>query len=834
MEFFPPIEIEGPQIYGYTELNEEYKGLIKVGFTQRSISVRMKEHYPTKSPEGIEKFKILFVESSVREDGSYFEDKLVHRIMEDAGIECVGGEWFRCNESDVKAAIVAARSNKKIDKERTQDFQLRPEHRQCIIETKKYFDIHADNPEITPHYLWNCKMMFGKNFTAYKIAIEMKWTRVLILTFKPAVQDSWENDLLSHQDFKDWEFIKGKTQSLDDCDPNKSVICFASLQDFLGKTKSGGIKTKNKWANTVNWDCIILDEYHWGAWNDRTKAYISEEDKIIFDEEKVVEKESGIKSCQDDWDEELSPLKTKNYLYLSGTPFRAISTGEFLETQIFNWTYADEQKAKLGFKGTPNPYASLPKMVMLTYKMPDELLRSAGETDFNEFDLNEFFKADGDGENAKFKHEDFVQKWLELIRGSGINNFYNSIKSGRESQYFPFQDTSIKNIINHTFWFLPSVASCYAMRNLLLSRANSFYHEYQIIVAAGSKAGIGVDALKPVRKAMGTNLKALKTKTITLSCGKLKEGVTVKPWTGVFMLRNTKTPESYFQVAFRVQSPWSVKENGMEVPIKNECYVFDFAPNRALSLVSEYCNKLVMDDGNLETRVEEFLRFLPVLGFDGSFMSHLDPLSVLDWGSSGTSGSQLARKFESARLINLQNNVLQNILDDKESLDIIMQIEGFRDINSDIEKILNKSKKIKDLKTKSTKEDLNKEEKKKLSLEQRERLSIKQQIQKKLLQFSSRLPIFMYLTDFREETLMDVILKIESGLFKKVTSISKKQFEVLISKGAFNSSIMNANVRDFRIYEDASLKYTGFTKHEIKDYGLWDTKITKKELKSSF
>ena len=163
-----------------------------------------------------------------------------------------------------------------------------------------------------------------------------------------------------------------------------------------------------------------------------------------------------------------------------------------------------------------------------------------------------------------------------------------------------------------------------------------------------------------------------------------------------------------------------------------------------------------------------------------------------------------------------------------------MQIEGFRDINSDIEKILNKSKKIKDLKTKSTKEDLNKEEKKKLSLEQRERLSIKQQIQKKLLQFSSRLPIFMYLTDFREETLMDVILKIESGLFKKVTSISKKQFEVLISKGAFNSSIMNANVRDFRIYEDASLKYTGFTKHEIKDYGLWDTKITKKELKSSF
>lgn len=257
---------------------------------------------------------------------------------------------------------------------------------------------------------------------------------------------------------------------------------------------------------------------------------------------------------------------------------------------------------------------ALPRMVMLTYRMPDEIQEVAKQGEFDEFDLNVFFAAEVKGANARFKYENEVQKWLNLIRGSYLPASVDDMKLGQDKRPpMPFSDTRLLNVLSHTIWFLPNIASCFAMANLLAQRQNKFYHDYKVIVCAGTAAGIGLDALYPVLANMGD---PLTTKTITLTCGKLTTGVTVKPWTGIFMLRNLKSPETYFQAAFRVQSPWEVKdEDGRRIIMKNECYVFDFALDRALRQISDYSCRLDINESNPEAKVGEFIKFLPVLAF---------------------------------------------------------------------------------------------------------------------------------------------------------------------------------------------------------------------------
>ena len=206
----------------------------------------------------------------------------------------------------------------------------------------------------------------------------------------------------------------------------------------------------------------------------------------------------------------------------------------------------------------------------------------------------------------------------------------------------PYSDVRLMNVLTHTLWFLPNVASCYAMYNLLMQKQNNFYHEFTINVCAGTKAGIGLDALTPVERSMGN---PLETKTITLSCGKLTTGVTIRPWTGVFMLRNLKSPETYFQTAFRVQSPWTIKDgSGNQEIIKKECYVFDFALDRALREISQYSCSLDANEADPEKKVDEFIKFLPVLAYDGSSMKQVSAQDILDITLAGTSATLLARR----------------------------------------------------------------------------------------------------------------------------------------------------------------------------------------------
>ena len=829
-----------PHIYAYTEPQFESapwngirdgNGIIKVGYTAKSVIERIDEQFPVKKPGGTP-YKILLDEFAIRDDGTFFHDKDVHKVLTSMNITRLEGEWFECTVDEVKAAIIAVKRRKPNPEQKLNTFKMRPEQAQAVALTENYFKQNSCQAGgKAPHFLWNAKMRFGKTFTSYQLAKKMGWKKILVLTFKPAVQSEWKKDLQGHVDFEGWQFVSKDTElQFADRDPSRPCVWFASFQDMMGKNELGGIKAKNMEAHATNWDCIILDEYHFGAWNENSKELYDAEEK----------NEQEFQDGGQSWfeNEEDLPLTANHYLYLSGTPFRAMAMGEFLEDQIFNWTYSDEQRAKENWNPAdgPNPYAELPQMVLMTYQMPQEIRKVALNTETNEFDLNEFFKAEkikGELlEEYKFKYEDAVQKWLDLLRGQYLAQNLDELRS-KVRPPMPFADIRLRNALQHTFWFLPSVASCEAMKKLLSQPANSFYHDFNVISCAGTQAGIGVKALKPVKDAIGNGLN---TKTITLSCGKLTTGVTIPAWSGIFMLRSTSSPETYFQAAFRVQSPWTLRNpdglnpNEVEV-IKPVCYVFDYAPDRALSEVASYSTKLdYKSKDRPEQMVEDFIRFLPVLCYDGSSMKQLNAGEILDLVVSGTASTMLARKWQSALLVNVDNETLQKLLKNDEAMNAIERIEGFRGIAKEIETIINRSNALKRIKRDNNDDKRNKKEKKQLTEEEIELKTKRKKIQEKLIKFATRIPIFMYLTDYREETLYDVITQLETQLFTRVTGLTLADFNSLCDIGVFNTSVMNTAIAAFKRYEDASLSYTGIYKHNGEQIGVWDTTLQKNDL----
>jgi hypothetical protein len=814
----------------------KYAGCLKVGQTTQDVNVRIKQSHGQAKLE----YVLEVDEPADRHDGTCFRDSAVRERLKAKGFENVELEWMRCAPEDVLTAIKELRTGQALTGTHHEDFPMRAEQAGAVDKTAAYYQsIWDEDNEAVPRFLWNAKMRFGKTFAAYQLAKRLGAKRVLVVTFKPAVEDAWETDLLTHVDFNGWQYLS-KANGGDPMKANKKrpLVYFGSFQDLLGRDRvTGRIKPRNEWLHWVNWDLVIFDEYHFGAWRDNAKELFEGEDAEVAKKELAAEYAAVLDEF-DEGLEELSgneadflPITTRAYLYLSGTPFKALATGEFIEEQIFNWTYTDEQRAKQQSAAEHpdewNPYAALPEMRLLTYQMPDELIAIASQGEFDEFDLNAFFEASGRGAGAEFKHKTDVQKWLDIIRGAHMPTQVNALKSGTRPP-FPYSDVRLLPYLQHSFWFLPSVAACHAMANLLREKHNVFWHDYDVLNVAGVDAGIGLAALPPVRKAIGSGFD---TKTITLSCGKLTTGVTVPQWSSILMLRNLKSPETYFQAAFRVQSPWSIKNpNGddpsEEAVIKPVCFVFDFAPTRALRQIADYGAGLSPETPNPEQAVEELVKFLPVLAYDGSNMTQVDAGGILDIAMSGTSATLLARKWESALLVNVDNDTLRKIMNNPAAMEAVLNIEGFRALGSGIfETVVNKSESVKETK-KAKGENLTPKEKKQLTEEEKEYKSKRKQIQEKLIKFATRIPAFMYLTDFRENTLQDVITKLEPELFKKVTGLSVDDFHLLVSLGVFNSLHMNQAVFAFRRYEDASLSYTGIDSHPgLRRYGLYDTVV---------
>lgn len=825
------------RIYAWsTNEIKKYEGCLKVGQTTWDVNTRIRKS------QGVAQYEYVLEvdESAEKEDGTFFRDSTVRERLRQNGFENVELEWMRCTSNDVIRAIRELQSGEARLGSHIEDYKMRAEQAAAVRKTKEYFSsIWNEDKKAIPRFLWNAKMRFGKTFTAYQLAKSLDAKRILVVTFKPAVEDAWQNDLESHADFKGWQYFSKKTGgSPSSAKKATPMVYFGSFQDLLGRDKSTGlIKPKNEWVHTTPWDLVIFDEYHFGAWRESAKELFEGEDEG----EAIVEIANEFSSALESFGEvlqELSgdeidflPISTKAYLYMSGTPFKALATGEFIEEQIFNWTYTDEQRAKRDFSikhpDKWNPYAALPEMRLMTYQMPEEIVAIANQGEFDEFDLNTFFEAKGIGKKAEFKNKEDVQKWLNILRGAYLPTQLDAMKMGKRPP-FPYSDTRLLPYMQHSFWFLPNVAACHAMANLLKEKHNVFWSDYEILVVAGKGAGIGLDALQPVRKAIKSGFD---TKTITLSCGKLTTGVTVPQWSSILMLRNLNSPETYFQAAFRVQSQWSIKNPNGDNPheeaiAKPVCFVFDFAPTRALRQIAEYGAGLSPETKDPEEALEELVKFLPVLAYDGSSMTQVDAGGILDIAMAGTSATLLARKWESAILVNVDNDTLRKIIASDEAMNAIMNIEGFRSLGAGIfETVVNVSDAVKKTKREKS-ETLTPKKKKELSAAEREYKSKRKHIQEKLIKFATRIPAFMYLTDYRENTLDDVITKIEPGLFQAVTGLTVKDFELLKSIGVFNATHMNQAVFAFRRYEDSSLAYTGINSHpKLRHIGLYDTVI---------
>lgn len=791
-------------------------GDIKVGETTRKVADRIPEYLKQYGYDP-EAFTVLAEVPAISGNG-ILKDHDIHKVLEHhLGCHRYPGEereWFRATKQNLTRAIKAVELGEIVPAERHQIFGLRPEQAAAVERTASYFTSHA-NPETPLHFLWNAKMRFGKTFTAYKLAEKMGWSKVLVLTYKPAVEDAWREDLETHADFAGWTFIGNRAEQPAFGD---RTVWFSSFQALFSEEGKGRLAP----VFETKWDAIILDEYHFGADKDRAADLMKD---IVVDASEATEDlnlERRIASGD-------AGIKADHFLHLSGTPFRALVTGEFTEDQIFSWTYTDEQRAKRLWRDADgaNPYEALPQMVMMTYKLPEGILAEFTEEELN---LDKFFSAkettdvDAAGNRVcAFEDPDRIRIWLDFITGSGLSRD-ELIEDEKNKSPMPYKDARIFPYINHSLWYLPSVAACKAMAELL--RRNHVLSNYEVVIAAGPEAGIGLDALPPVREAIKRS-----KRTITLSCGKLTTGVTVPEWTSVFMLRSMKSPESYFQTAFRAQSPGYVFHGAGKsetAVMKDTCFVFDFDPRRALTLASEYCYQLDRvtsgkdtTRGDLLDRMGEFLDYMPVLCHDNGMMLELDPGAAIDLATSGIGTAMLARRFQSPKMVDVSALAVRRLQEDTELVAALARIEAFRNLSENLKAITAEHEKKGHLDPEGEPKE---KEKKPQPVDADIKKMIKE-IQDNLLKFVTRLPVFMYLNDEREKTALEVIATTDDALFKKATGITKADFRKLLDLGVFQADYMNEAIRSFKQVEDNALVYLGDREIKGASVAAWDTHV---------
>lgn len=826
-----------PTIYAYKD--ERWPGMLKVGYTSRTVKERMKEHYPTATPTT--SYTVVLQESAFKPDNSYFDDHPVHHALERLGCKRIEiedgerryGEWFKCAPEQVLTAIESVRQGREIERSRYNTFPMRDEQKRIVEETAAYFESHPKTPTSpAPQYLWNCKMRFGKTFAAYELMKRENWNRVLVLTYKPAVRNAWREDLLTHVDFEGYQFISTDTIPFEDADKKRPIVWFASFQDFLGKDELGEMKPRNRAAAEIEWDCIIIDESHFGAGTFAALALTGENAELEQIANNAPDNSEDADSISDDDKKRFvaaAHLKAKNRLFLSGTPFKALRTGSFNDDAISSWTYSDEQAAKAEWdkkypdgknpRGETNPYAMLPELQLYIYKLPgsispDDLQRQ----ERNQFSLNEFFRANspyGDLEKSEFIHAENVRKWLDMIRGGGFWEQEQQNRPNDDSRpVMPYCDG--KNNLAHTVWYFQSVASCYAMRNLL--RDDIYWDSYKVILCAGSEAGSGEDALGPVKEAIISN-----KNTITLSCGKLLTGVTIPEWSGIFMLNDKKTPEAYFQSAFRVQSPWYYKTGEIShldscAIRKKKCFVFDFSPIRALEQVRQYAEGLIANAGdsesakNVEEAIQNFIRFLPIISCDESGMAPMDPKAILEQIYCGDSSPAFVRKMRHLS-VHISDEFLQ-VLNNNPDL-----YQALRETNPDGLPPNPPSKQEDNKNVGITPGDGDASSPEKSSKEKKERKTDIEKLRDRIRVLCARIPLFMYLTDKRERDILECLESDNAPeLFEKIVGINQRLFEKLLL--AIDKSDLVRIIISFHGLEESSLSCYGINLHNAEQQEL--------------
>ena len=586
-----------PMIYAYTTPEiVRHNGWTKIGYTEQDVETRIKQQTHTADVQ----WHLEWKGNAIFDDGTgdRFTDKDFHSYLRKFGTKQEEGknnEWFQITGAESQQKFWTFRSSRGILETlgKVIPYQLRQEQEEAVAKTIAYRNSHHKG-----EFLWNAKPRFGKTLAVYDFCKKIQAQTVLILTQRPAIANSWFDDyakflgpesgyrfvsqvealkdragVLSRQEYTNL-ITSQEDEEMDRC------IEFVSLQDMKGSKyfSPQGIDKLREVAE-MNWDVLVIDEAHEGVDTFKTD--------IAFDR-----------------------IKRNFTLHLSGTPFKALANNKFSQDAIYNWTYADEQKAKRDWDVTSekeNPYAILPKLNMFTYQMSeivkDELQQGImiqGEKAEYAFDLNEFFAT----EQGKFKHESSVDKFLDAMT---------------KQLRFPFSTPELRHELKHTFWLLDRVDSAKALAEKL--KTHPVFGEYEIVLAAGDGK---TDDDKETKKSYDKVVKAIKEndRTITLSVGQLTTGITIPEWTAVLMLSNVKSPALYMQAAFRAQNP-CMFHNGTSYGRKENAYVFDFDPARTLNIFEQFANDLSTDTasgrGDIETRkanIRELLNFFPVIGED--------------------------------------------------------------------------------------------------------------------------------------------------------------------------------------------------------------------------
>ena len=636
-----------PMIYAYTTPEiSSHNGWTKIGYTEKqTVEDRIKQQTHTADVVA----KIEWKKTAVYDDGSgdTFTDKDFHAYLRKNKVENkLNTEWFKIDPAPARGMLLDFKDNRGIlsAKNPTIPYTLRNEQAQAVKITKEFFDSHEKG-----EFLWNAKPRFGKTLASYDLCKELKKAKgkyacnILIVTNRPAIANSWYSDFAKFLGNASGFAFVSETAALKDKagvltreqysknPQGRSCIEFVSLQDLKGSVYFGGQYNKLEEVKNMEWELLIIDEAHEGVDTYKTD--------VAFDQ-----------------------IKRKYTLHLSGTPFKALANDKFSENAIYNWTYADEQKAKAEWDesiGT-NPYANLPKLNLFTYQMSevirDELSRGVeldGEMEEYAFDLNEFFSV----KNNKFVHDESIDKFLDSLT---------------KFEKYPFSTDELRNELKHTLWLLNRVDSAKELAKKLEN--HPVFSDYKIVLAAGdgklSEEDENIKSYDKVRKAIAEN-----EKTITISVGQLTTGITIPEWTAVLMLSNIKSPALYMQAAFRAQNPWKYQQNG-EYYVKENAYVFDFDPARTLTIFEEFANDLSSgtsggkgDSDARKENVRELLNFFPVIGEDeAGEMIELDAEKVLT----------IPRKIRSLEVVKrgfMSNFLFQNISNifnaPKEVVDII-------------------------------------------------------------------------------------------------------------------------------------------------------------------
>ena len=583
-----------------------HNGWLKIGDTEQGVDKRIKQQTHTADV----RFELEWKDIAMyRDNCTYFRDYEFHDYLtEYKGIERNDHtEWFKIDGAALRQFFEEFTSRDYQQKGLYYSYKLRNEQQKAVEKTMAYLSTHNGEGK----FLWNAKPRFGKTLTTYDLIRQVKAKKVLIVTNRPSIANSWYDDFekfmagqTGYRFVSDNESLRDRpgvmTRDMFVKWPYKldkdfaGQICFESLQGLKGSVYFGGNYNKLEWIKNTLWDVLIVDESHEGVDTMRT-------------------------------DRAFNNIQRRFTLYLSGTPFKAIASGEFDDRQIFNWSYADEQEAKEGWASdSHNPYQDMPRLNLFTYRMSDIVrekvkqgmeLDDEGTIDYA-FDLNEFFKTKDDG---RFEHETDVRKFLHALT---------------TQEKFPFATEELRKEMAHTFWLLNRVDSAKAMAKLLKEEGSGF-EDYEIVVAAGDGK---IDDNAETVKAYNRVKAAIKThdRTITLSVGQLTTGVTIPEWSGVLMLSNMQSAQLYMQAAFRAQNPYEYSKDGKLVR-KDNAYVFDFDPARTLHLYDEFANNLKKStaggSGTTEERkqnIKQLLNFFPVIAEDDEGrMMQIDERQVL-------------------------------------------------------------------------------------------------------------------------------------------------------------------------------------------------------------